>query len=159
MKGTTLYTEIPNVPGTPQSRIAALKESRELLKEEPSTTKASMFGGETLNPGSVGSATELIRLATYIETGHDYKDTHPQGKRRPIIKQTTNVTVVDPSGMVPGDEDLAHFLHHVENGDFTEFLKDAMNGVREPEPAEDEESAADEPEHRPVDPEDRPRFS
>lgn len=119
-----MYLEIPAVEGTPASRIEALRESRDLLKEEPATSKASMFGGESHNPGSVAGPTALIRLATYIETGHDYKDTHPEGKRRPIIRNTTNVTVMAPSGA--DAEDIEHFLHHVEKGDFAEFIKDMV---------------------------------
>lgn len=124
-----MYTEIPNVPGTPESRIAALKESRELLKQDPKVTTPAIFGGGATEPGQVGDATSLIRLATYIETGHDYLDLHPTGKRRPIIK-TTNVTVVAPNG-VPSQEDIDHLIGHIENGDFAEFMDSIIKEAKE----------------------------
>lgn len=147
-----MYIEIPNVPGTPESRLAALKESRQLLKGEAKVSGPAIFGGGVTEPGDVASSTELINLATYIETGHSYFDTHPTGKRRPIIKQVTNVTVVAPPSV--DTEDLEHFLHHVENGDFTDFLKDVMKA------AGDEGEKADEDPSPEADPDrDRPSFS
>lgn len=144
-----MYIELPNVDGTPASRIAALKEARELLKGEPKVAGAALFNGPTTTPGEVAGSTELVNLATYIETGHSYFDTHPTGKRRPKI---TNVTVVAPVGGNP--EQLEHFLEHVKDGSFVEFLErmkktgdvdvddliaDLLKG-EQPEPAEDEKS-------------------
>lgn len=123
-----MYIEIPNVPGTPESRLAALKESRELLKGEPAT-KPVMFAGNSTEPGKVAESAELINLATYIETGHAYADLHPTGKRRPIIK-TTNVTVVAPNG-VPSQEDIDHLIGHIENGDFAEFMDSIIKEAKE----------------------------
>jgi hypothetical protein len=118
-----MYIEMPNVPGTAESRIAALKESRQLLKGEAKVSGPAIFGGGATEPGPVAGSTELIDLATYIETGHAYVDLHPVGKRRPIIRNT-HVTVIAPPSVDTGD--LEHFLHHVENGDFTEFLQDTI---------------------------------
>lgn len=126
-----MYTEIPNVPGTPETRIAALKESRELLKQEPKVAAPAIFGGgtTTTEPGPVAGSTELINLATYIETGHSYFDTHPVGKRRPIIKNTT-VTVVAPNG-APSQEDIDHLLSHIENGDFEDVMESLIKEAKE----------------------------
>lgn len=132
-----MYVEIPNVPGTAESRLAALKESRELLKGEPAT-KPVMFAGNSTEPGEVAGSTELINLATYIETGHSYFDTHPTGKRRPKIVNV-HATVVAPPGIDTAD--LEHFLHHVENGDFSEFVQDLIKDRPKPEQADDEQSA------------------
>lgn len=130
-----MYLETKNVPGTPESRIAALKESRELLKGDPKVSGPAIFGGGSTDPGSVAGSTELIRLATYIETGHDYVDLHPTGKRRPIIKNTT-ITVVAPP-MVDA-EDLEHLISHVKDGSFSEFMEDLLK--EQPETADEKES-------------------
>ena len=133
------YIEIPNVEGTPESRIAALRESRDLLKGEAKTTGPAIFGGGSQEPGQVANSTELINLATYIETGHSYFDTHPTGKRRPIQKNI-HVTVVAPPSVTP--DDMEHFLHHVRNGDVAEFVEDFLKDVAkdQPEQGDAEES-------------------
>jgi hypothetical protein len=133
-----MYVEIPNVPGTPESRITALKESRELLKGEPKTVTGAIFSGSATEPGATAGSTELINLATYIETGHSYFDTHPTGKRRPKVVNV-HATVVAPPGIDTAD--LEHFLHHVENGDFSEFVQDLIKDRPKPETADDEKSA------------------
>lgn len=152
------YIELPELTGTPASRIVALRESKELMKGEPEVSTGSIFGGSSTKPGAKGEAMDLIRLSTYIETGHDYLDTHPSGKRRPKI---TNVTVVAPVGGNP--EQLEHFLEHVKDGSFLEFLDrmkkaegvdvddliaDLLGGPGkqdegQPEQGEEEKSAAD----------------
>jgi hypothetical protein len=132
-----MYTELPAVPGTAESRIAALKESRELLKGEPAT-KPVIFAGNGTEPGKVADSAELINLATYIETGHAYTDLHPTGKRRPKIVNV-HATVLAPPGIDTAD--LEHFLHHVENGDFSEFVQDLIKDRPKPEQADDEQSA------------------
>lgn len=114
-----MYLELPAVDGTPASRIEALKAAKPLL------------ASSTIISNTAASATELIRVATYIETGHDYADTHPAGKRRPIIKNTT--VHVHAAGE-PSEEDVEHFLHHVENGDFADFLEDAMKQAQRDTP-------------------------
>ena len=133
-----MYVEIPAVPGTPESRIAALKEARELLKGDPKVTSPAIFGGGATEPGKVAGPYELISLATYIETGHDYSDLHPVGKARPKIVNV-HATVVAPPGIDTAD--LEHFLHHVENGDFSEFVQDLIKDRPKPETADDEKSA------------------
>ena len=131
-----MYVELPAVTATPADRLQALKDAKQLLVGSPKTT-TGFFAG-SVEPTDAVDPDNMIRVAEYITTGHDYKDTHPDGKRRPIIR-TTNVTVMAPVGV--DTEDLEHFLHHVENGDFTEFLKDAMNN--QPEPGDAEKSADD----------------
>jgi hypothetical protein len=131
------YTELPNVPGTAESRISALKEARELLKGDPKVTSPAIFGGGATEPGKVAGPYELISLATYIETGHDYSDLHPVGKARPKIVHQ-HVTVV--AGGAPSKEDIEHLLHHVENGDFAEFMNDM---IREAEAAANQSAEGD----------------
>jgi hypothetical protein len=124
-----MYIEIPAVEGTPESRIAALRESRDLLKGEPKTTSPAIFGGGSTEPGQIAGSTELINLATYIETGHSYFDTHPTGKRRPkIVNQ--HVTVLAPGGL-PDQEDIEHLLSHVADGSFEEFMQDLLKKAAE----------------------------
>jgi hypothetical protein len=119
-----MYVELPAVTASAADRLQALKDSQEILAGQPEVTSGGIFGGNSTKPRNIVDTDELIRLAEYITTGHDYKDTHPEGKRRPVIKHVTNVTVVAPPTVDP--EELEHFLHHVENGDFSEFLKDMM---------------------------------
>jgi hypothetical protein len=119
-----MYIEMPNVPGTAESRIAALKESRQLLKGEAKVSGPAIFGGGATEPGPVAGSTELIDLATYIETGHAYVDLHPVGKRRPIVHHQ-HVTVLAPGG-VPDQEDIEHLLSHVADGSFEEFMQDLL---------------------------------
>ena len=132
-----MYVEIPAVEGTPESRIAALREARDLLKGEPKVTTAGMFGSGGTIGGEVAGSSDLIRLATYIETGHDYNDTHPTGKRRPIIKNT-HVTVMAPQGATEG---LEHLLGHINDGSFAEFMEDL---IKEQSKAAEEEKSAEE---------------
>lgn len=124
-----MYVELPAVTATPAERLQALKDAKELMTGTPEISTGGIFGGNTTKPRDFFDADEAIRVAEYITTGHDYKDTHPVGKRRPVIKQVANVTVVAPPG-IP-EEEIEHFLHHVENGDFADFLKDAMNAHTE----------------------------
>lgn len=141
-----MYVELPAVPGTAESRVAALKESRQLLKGEPKTTNPAIFGGGSTEPGTVAGPAELIRLATYIETGHDYIDLHPVGKRRPIVKNI-HVTVMAPPSISP--EEMEHFMHHVKNGDVADFFEDLLKqAADQPESDDDEKSADGEPEDK-----------
>jgi hypothetical protein len=138
-----LYLEIPPVTtATPAERLQALNDAKALMSgNESSGSFGSLFATKSA-PGAGATAIDgFIRLAEYITTGHDYKDTHPEGKRRPIIRNITNVTVMAPSGIVPDQEDIEHLLHHVENGDFAEFVRDMMNGQPEPETGDAEKSA------------------
>lgn len=105
-----MYVELPAVAGTPASRIEALKAAKPLVA-----------GTTNLFTTTGAKASDLVRLATYIETGHDYADTHPVGKRRPVVHNTT-VHVHAADGVDPSD--VEHFLAHVANGDFAEFLAD-----------------------------------
>jgi hypothetical protein len=77
-----LYTEIPTITtSTPAERLQALKDAKELLAGSPEVTKGGIFGGDSTKPRDVFDTTEALRLAEYITTGHDYKDTHPTGRR------------------------------------------------------------------------------
>lgn len=80
-----MYIELPAVPGTPESRTAALRISHELLRDQTKKGGAIFQGSD--ESVSAPAAGAMIRLATYIETGHDYKDLHPSGKRRPRAPQ------------------------------------------------------------------------
>lgn len=135
-----MYVETPNVPGTTESRISALRESKELLKGEPEVTTGSIFGGGATKPGQQGEALDLIRLATYIETGHDYLDLHVEGKRRPIVRNM-HVTVMAPQDATEG---LEHLLSHIGDGSFSAFMEDLMTEAekaQKPETADPEKSA------------------
>lgn len=131
-----MFTPTPlTTATTPKQRIKALWEARALLSDTPGQTKPAIFGGGSVDPVASPDPTEMIRIAEYISTGHDYRDTHPKGKRRPLI---TNVTVMAPPAM--DTEDLEHFLHHVENGDFSDFVKDMMAARPAPDsPDEDDD--------------------
>ena len=155
-----MYVELPAVTATPAERLEALKNAKALLAASPKVTSGTFFAGGSTAPNDFGDPDEMIRLAEYITTGHDYKDTHPKGKRRPIIKNITKVTVMAPAEAgEPSREDIEHFLHHVENGDFTEFVESAINELRNSVKDRDGEGSEDEEAHRPVDPQDRPRFN
>jgi hypothetical protein len=136
-----MYIELPTVPGTPDTRIEALRESRTLLKGDPKVSSPAIFGGGATEPGPVAPSEELINLATYIETGHAYKDLHPTGKKRPRVINA-HVHVMGS----PSEEDMEHLLHHL-NEDLPEFLKEAERQERErrdqSEKADDEESNLD----------------
>ena len=129
-----MTSHLPEVTSTPEQRLDALREAKALLFV-PTAESNGMFGKSSSS--SVPATMELMRLAEYITAGHDYLDTHPKGKRRPII-QNVNVHAV---GM---PEEVAKKLIS------DDFLDDLMNHVNGHE---------DEPEHRPVDPQDRPRFN
>lgn len=151
-----MYVEIPAVEGTPESRIAALREARELLKGEPKTTSPAIFGGGSTEPGEVAGSTELLNLATYIETGHSYFDTHPTGKRRPIIKNIHMTMMAPPNLDV---DDLAHLIEHVKDGSFAEFVEDMLKNQTQPsegDAAESADSGDTKPEDDSLDPEDFP---
>lgn len=62
------YVTPPVHPATMAERIEALKVAKPLLAE----TNFMKNGG--------AGPTALIRVAEYITTGHDYKDTHPKGE-------------------------------------------------------------------------------
>lgn len=127
-----MTSHLPEVTSTSAERLNALKEAKALL---------FIPGAEVTGPFSKSSTQpvapqpdELFRVAEYITTGHDYLDTHPKGKRRPLI-QNINVTAVGMPQEVAeqfiGDDFLDHLANHTHK---------------------------DEPEHLPQDPEDRPRF-
>lgn len=125
MKGTTLYSELPLIEtSTPGQRLDALLHAKNLLAGDPVVKSGGPFSGNSTEPQDVVSSTEMIRLAEYITTGHDYRDTHPQGKRRPIIKKETHVHVhpamLGEDGEVPDaiKDMVDHLVHHIENGDF-----------------------------------------
>jgi hypothetical protein len=142
-----LFIELPTqTDSTPEQRLEALKAAKDLMAGSPETTTGGIFGNSTTKPRDYFDATEAIRIAEYITTGHDYRDTHPEGKRRPIIK-TTNVTVVAPG--MPDKEDLEHLISHIKDGSFEEFMQDLMKEAEsQSEQAEDEKSA-DEGEAKP----------
>lgn len=138
-----MYVELPLIETSiPDQRLQALKDAKELLSGSPVVKSGGPFSGSNTEPQDVVSPAEMIRMAEYITTGHDYRDTHPKGKRRPIIKHVTNVTVMAPAE--GGAEELEHFLQHVENGDFAEFIRnvrdaDAAERQADEDPKQDED--------------------
>ncbi|QWY81351.1 hypothetical protein SEA_RIZWANA_54 [Arthrobacter phage Rizwana] len=81
-----MYTELPEVKATTAAeRLTALQDARDVIAGAPSSGgfAAAMFGeGGKKGVGDLpGGVDQLIRLAEYITTGHDYKDTHPTGRR------------------------------------------------------------------------------
>lgn len=132
------YIELPNVEGTAESRIAALRESRDLLKGEPRVTTPAIFGSGGTVGGEVADSAELINLATYIETGHAYADLHPTGKRRPLVRNI-HVTLVAPGA--PDQEDIQHLIGHIKDGSFAEFVEDMLKReADQPDAADSDES-------------------
>lgn len=131
------YTELPTIStSTPAERLQALQDAKDLMSS--SGTQGGLtevFFGKTRS--APGASTEVIdgflRLAEYITTGHDYQDTHPVGKRRPIIKQT-HVTVM--AAGAPSQEDIEHLLEHLKAGDFLEFMEKQMDDTEQDGPAE-----------------------
>ena len=81
-----MYTELPAVKiTTAAERLAALQDSRDVIAGKPASggfASALLGDGGRKGTGDLpGSVDQLIRLAEYITTGHDYKDTHPTGRR------------------------------------------------------------------------------
>lgn len=64
-KPTRPYPNLPKPPSTMSERIEALQEAKPLLSSQ---SFISSTGAQVL---------DLIRVAEYITTGHDYLDTHP----------------------------------------------------------------------------------
>lgn len=132
-----MTSHLPAVTSTPAERLDALKEAKVLL-----FVPAAFSGGPfsaTKVEGQMPSPDDLFRVAEYITTGHDYKDTHPTGKRRPVFKKVMNVTVMAGAGEGgPSPEDLEHLLSHMADGSFAQFMEDQL--------AEAAKSAGDQPE-------------
>ena len=108
-----MISHLPEVTSTSNERLAALKEAKALLFV-PTSENKSVFGGTVTSAAPVTD--ELLRVAEYITTGHDYLDTHPKGKRRPII-QNVNVSAVGMPAEVAekliGDDFLDDLMGHV----------------------------------------------
>lgn len=80
-----MYNELPSVEtSTPAERLQALRDARDLVAGE--SPKGGFFQTLAGDNGKSGAGTEgkavtaLIRVAEYITTGHDYRDTHPTGE-------------------------------------------------------------------------------
>jgi hypothetical protein len=125
-----MYTELPTIEtSTPADRLRALQDAKKLMSGAEPGGFAAMFTASASTPGPGREAIDgFIRLAEYITTGHDYKDTHPEGKRRPLIKNT-HVTVMAPG--MPDQEDIEHLLGHIKDGSFEEFMEDMMKQAHE----------------------------
>lgn len=126
------YVELPEISAsTPAERLKALQDAKDLMSSsgtQGGLTEA-FFGRTKSAPGtSSGVIDGFLRLAEYITTGHDYADTHPVGKRRPIINEQ-HITVM--AAEVPSEEDLEHFLEHVKNGDFADFIAEQMQAAEQ----------------------------
>ena len=133
-----MSSHLPEVTSTSIERLHALKEAKALLFV-PAAESKGLFSQST-GGGSAPQTPDLFRVAEYITTGHDYLDTHPKGKRRPIIQNVTVHAVGMPQGVAEqllDDKFLDHLLSHAAEG----------------KPVDDE------PEHQPQAEGDRPRFS
>lgn len=86
-----IMTHLPEVTSTSAERLEALKEAKALLFA-PTVESKTMFGSNA-SMSAIPTPENLFRVAEYITTGHDYADTHPKGKRRPII-QNVHVNAV-----------------------------------------------------------------
>lgn len=122
-----MTSHLPEVTSTPAERLDALKEAKALLFV-PSVESKNIFG-TSASAAKAPATPDLFRVAEYITTGHDYLDTHPTGKRRPLI-QNVSVTAV---GM---PEDVAkQFL----GDDFLNELKDHLPKRRKAESDPDDD--------------------
>lgn len=119
-----MTSHLPEVTSTPEERLAALRESKALLFVPAAFSSGGISTAKV--EGKAPSVDELLRVAEYITTGHDYLDTHPKGKRRPLI-QNVNVHAV---GM---PEEVAKKLI---SDDFLDDLLNRVNGQDEPESAD-----------------------
>ena len=127
-----MTSHLPDVTSTPEERLAALREAKALLFV-PGAESKNVFGS-SVTVGGAPSPENLFRVAEYITTGHDYLDTHPKGKRRPIIQNVSVTAVGMPEEVAKqfiSDEFLDSLKHHTHK---------------------------DEPEHEPQAEGDRPRF-
>lgn len=133
------YTELPTITtSTPAERLQALQDAKDLMSS--SGTQGGLteaFFGRTKS--APGTSTEVIdgflRLAEYITTGHDYKDTHPEGKRRPIQKHM-HVTVM--AAGAPSQDDIEHLLSHLKDESFIDFINKQMDDTEQDGPTEDD---------------------
>lgn len=91
-----MTSHLPEVTSTSNERLAALKEAKALLFV-PTAESNGMFGKSSSS--SVPATMELMRLAEYITAGHDYLDTHPKGKRRPIVQNVSVHAIGIPEGV------------------------------------------------------------
>lgn len=121
-----MFTALPLIEtSTPAERLAALQDAKKLMSGAEPGGFAALFSASAPTPGPGREAIDgFIRLAEYITTGHDYKDTHPEGKRRPII----NEHHVHVSPMAVNVEDIPEELR--------DFLDHLMHHHPEPETAE-----------------------
>lgn len=122
------YAHLPNIDTTtPEQRLQALRDAKELMSGNGNNggVIAAIAGNAKAAPGtSVEAISGFLRLAEYITTGHDYLDTHPTGKQRPIVNNT-HVTVVAPPNL--DEADVEHLVSHIKDGSFMEFMKDLMD--------------------------------
>ena len=136
------YAYLPIVEtSTPDQRLQALKDAKDLMSSNGNKggIMTAFVGENKTAPGASHEViTGMIRLGEYITTGHDYSDTHPFGKARPIVN-THNITVMVPP--MTDRDDMEHFLSHVEDGSFMDFLKEQMGAD-----GDTEEGTEDEPE-------------
>lgn len=141
------YAHLPIIEtSTPTERLQALKDAKELMSGGGPGGIMAAIGGTKTTPGtSIEAISGFLRLAEYITTGHDYLDTHPTGKRRPIINQH-NITVVAPP--IVDADDMEHLMSHLEDGSFVEFMEDMMKqrdpfGVKAQDPFDENGSDGD----------------
>jgi hypothetical protein len=110
-----MTSHLPEVTSTSAERLAALREAKALLFV-PGAEVTGFLSKSSTQPIAPQPA-ELFRVAEYITTGHDYLDTHPKGKRRPVVQNVS----VHAIGM--SEEQAEKFV----GDDFLDELTKQMN--------------------------------
>lgn len=71
-----LGSVLPEITSTPEERLQALKDAREILSSTSGSVAGALFGSNK-GGSQYADPLPLFRVADYITTGHDYFDTHP----------------------------------------------------------------------------------
>lgn len=73
-----MFNHLPDVTNqTPEERISALHEAKNLVTAIPGNGGITeVFSGRKAMPAP--DVDSMIRVAEYINTGHDYRDTHDE---------------------------------------------------------------------------------
>lgn len=91
-----MFNHLPDVTNqTPEERISALHEAKILVTATPASggVAQALVGRSSVSAPDVDS---MIRVAEYINTGHDYRDTHDQRKERKTYGLASAGTLLMP---------------------------------------------------------------
>lgn len=111
-----MTSHLPEVTSTPEERLDALREAKALLFVPAAFSSGGLSTAKA--DGKAPAVEELLRVAEYITTGHDYLDTHPKGKRRPLIQEINVHAVGMPEEVAKklvGDDFLDDLLSHINS--------------------------------------------